>query len=73
MVKRLAVLFLWLWAGWTVGSFVSFAWGVPELIGPAFGLLALAVAALVPPIRQSVNRVGASASSQTQPAAPPAG
>jgi len=50
MLKRVLYLSLWFYAGWTLGSFITYAFGVtgvmvlPEFVAPATGV---AVAAAV--------------------------
>ncbi|HEX5590157.1 MAG TPA: hypothetical protein VFX65_07710 [Candidatus Limnocylindrales bacterium] len=51
MRKLVLGVVLWFLAGWTLGSFLAWAVGLPELIGPALGLAAVAGFALVAPPR----------------------
>lgn len=53
MVKPALALFVWLYAGWSVGAFTSLVTGAPEALGPVFGALFVGTALL---IRAQVRR-----------------
>jgi hypothetical protein len=40
MSKRVLAAFLWLVAGWYIGSSVALVFGLPELLGPILGIAA---------------------------------
>lgn len=46
MLKRALTFALWFLAGWTVGGFLAWSIGIPEIVGPLLGLAALAVVVL---------------------------
>jgi len=43
MKKRVLSAFLWFYAGWTLGSLISFAFGISPAIGPVLGAAASAL------------------------------
>jgi hypothetical protein len=43
MKKRAVSAFLWFYAGWTLGSLISFAFGLTPAIGLIFGTAAAAI------------------------------
>jgi len=43
MTKHAVLAFLWLYAGWTLGSFLAMVLGLDTLLGPATGAIALAL------------------------------
>ena len=43
MKKRVFSAFLWFYAGWTLGSLISFAFGISPAIGPVLGAAASAL------------------------------
>jgi hypothetical protein len=43
MIKRLASMLLWFYAGWALGSLFAFTTGGSELIGPVLGAAAAAI------------------------------
>ncbi|HEU0236390.1 MAG TPA: hypothetical protein VFR14_08130 [Candidatus Limnocylindrales bacterium] len=43
MQKRVAAAVLWLLAGWTAGSFLTFTIGVSPLLGPILGIAGAAL------------------------------
>jgi hypothetical protein len=43
MQKRVTAAVLWLLAGWTVGSFLTFTIGVSPLLGPILGVAGAAI------------------------------
>ena len=43
MLKRVLTFALWYLAGWTVGGFLAWSVGLPDIVGPLLGLAALAV------------------------------
>jgi hypothetical protein len=45
MSKRILAAFLWFFAGWYVGAFVAYLFGVTELLGPVLGAALAAVVA----------------------------
>ena len=47
-MKRIVVTALWAYAFWFLGSMISVLAGIPDLLGPAFGLAAGALVGLDP-------------------------
>jgi len=60
MLKRVLAFALWFLVGWTVGGFLAWSVGVPDIVGPLLGLAALAVVAFA-------GRLGSVRGQATQP------
>jgi len=43
MVKWIVTLSLWFLSGWTLGNFLAWSLGIPEMIGPLLGLVAVGI------------------------------
>lgn len=48
MLKRLVTIALWFLLGWTLGAFLVWAIGAPEILGPMLGLAAALIVAVLP-------------------------
>ncbi|HET7472404.1 MAG TPA: hypothetical protein VFJ71_04685 [Candidatus Limnocylindrales bacterium] len=48
MKKRVVAGVLWLYAGWFVGAFAAFAFGLPAVLGPIVGLAAAGLVGVDP-------------------------
>ena len=40
MLKRVLIVALWFYAGWTLGGLLSYATGMPDVLGPILGAVA---------------------------------
>jgi len=70
MQKRVAAAVLWLLAGWTAGSFLTFTIGVSPLLGPILGIAGAALFAGDPRRIIWSQRVEAASADSTAGAAP---
>ena len=48
MLKRTLILGLWFYTGWTFGALLSWAIGIPEIVGPVIGAVAAFIVAVDP-------------------------
>lgn len=56
MLKRIAPLALWFYAGWTLGAMLAYVGAVNELIGPVLGITSAAMFAAGPGRLISIRR-----------------